>query len=184
MTTLQTLRVMLDARQWRAAAGRPRGAPAATPTLHSVAPATRCTVEDFLFTYYTLKPGQFKRWHPGAGVILLDFERLRRFYRPATEQELLKAVAPEVARTQAEAAFRRHRDVTDFVERRAITAFTHEILRNTMLLASSVASARVGDGVRRWRTISATTTWISGIGAWTGVVKPSAGVFHRIRAVL
>lgn len=29
-------------------------------------------VEDFLFTYYTLKPGQFMRWHPGAGVILLD----------------------------------------------------------------------------------------------------------------
>ena len=29
-------------------------------------------VEDFLFTYYTLKPGQFKRWHPGAGVVLLD----------------------------------------------------------------------------------------------------------------
>lgn len=28
-------------------------------------------VEDFLFTYYTLKPAQLSRWHPGAGVVLL-----------------------------------------------------------------------------------------------------------------
>ncbi len=50
-------------------------------------------VEDFLFTYYTLKPGQFKRWHPGAGVILLDAaERANwKFYRAATEDELLSA---------------------------------------------------------------------------------------------
>ncbi len=50
-------------------------------------------VEDFLFTYYTLKPGQFKRWHPGAGVILLDAaERTSwKFYRAATEDELLSA---------------------------------------------------------------------------------------------
>ena len=27
-------------------------------------------VEDFLFTYYTQKPGQLMRWHPGAGVVL------------------------------------------------------------------------------------------------------------------
>ncbi|WP_300344549.1 3-methyladenine DNA glycosylase [Nesterenkonia sp.] len=27
-------------------------------------------VEDFLFTYYSLKPGQLARWHPGAGVVL------------------------------------------------------------------------------------------------------------------
>jgi hypothetical protein len=27
-------------------------------------------VEDFLFTYYTQKPGQLLRWHPGAGVLL------------------------------------------------------------------------------------------------------------------
>lgn len=27
-------------------------------------------VEDFLFTYYTQKPGQLQRWHPGAGVVL------------------------------------------------------------------------------------------------------------------
>jgi len=28
-------------------------------------------VEDFLFTYYSHKPAQLRRWHPGAGVTLL-----------------------------------------------------------------------------------------------------------------
>lgn len=27
-------------------------------------------VEDFLFTYYSFRPGQLRRWHPGAGIIL------------------------------------------------------------------------------------------------------------------
>ncbi|MBW3085772.1 hypothetical protein KEM60_01981 [Austwickia sp. TVS 96-490-7B] len=29
-------------------------------------------VEDFLWVYYTLRPGQLRRWHPGAGTLLLD----------------------------------------------------------------------------------------------------------------
>jgi hypothetical protein len=28
-------------------------------------------VEDFLFTYYGLRPARLRRWHPGAGVVLL-----------------------------------------------------------------------------------------------------------------
>ncbi len=28
-------------------------------------------VEDFLFTYYSLRPSQLRRWHPGTGVALL-----------------------------------------------------------------------------------------------------------------
>lgn len=27
-------------------------------------------VEDFLFTYYSFRPAQLRRWHPGAGVVL------------------------------------------------------------------------------------------------------------------
>jgi hypothetical protein len=27
-------------------------------------------VEDFLFTYYSFRPGQLRRWHPGFGVVL------------------------------------------------------------------------------------------------------------------
>jgi hypothetical protein len=34
--------------------------------------AEKHPVEDFLFTYYSLRPGQLRRWHPGAGVALLD----------------------------------------------------------------------------------------------------------------
>ncbi|WP_443022659.1 3-methyladenine DNA glycosylase [Sinomonas sp.] len=48
-------------------------------------------VEDFLFTYYTHKPGQLGRWHPGAGVVLSGeaaAERLGwKHYRPLTEAE-------------------------------------------------------------------------------------------------
>jgi hypothetical protein len=29
-------------------------------------------VADFLFTYYSYKPARLRRWHPGAGVVLLD----------------------------------------------------------------------------------------------------------------
>ncbi len=29
-------------------------------------------VEDFLFTYYSLRPSQLRRWHPGAGIGLCD----------------------------------------------------------------------------------------------------------------
>ncbi|GAB3618202.1 hypothetical protein GCM10027416_27590 [Okibacterium endophyticum] len=40
-------------------------------------------VEDFLFTYYPYKPAVFRRWHPGAGVVLADAdERVEwRWYR-------------------------------------------------------------------------------------------------------
>lgn len=40
-------------------------------------------VEDFLFTYYSLRPSQLRRWYPGIGVALADAgERLEwRFHR-------------------------------------------------------------------------------------------------------
>ncbi|UNK45770.1 3-methyladenine DNA glycosylase [Arthrobacter sulfonylureivorans] len=48
-------------------------------------------VEDFLFTYYSLKPGQLLRWHPGAGVVLAGTEAGKRrgwkFYRELTAAE-------------------------------------------------------------------------------------------------
>ena len=49
-------------------------------------------VEDFLFTYYSLKPGQLMRWHPGAGVVLTGAAAAERtdwkFYRELTPEEL------------------------------------------------------------------------------------------------
>lgn len=42
-------------------------------------------IEDFLFTYYTQKPGQLYRWHPGVNVVLTGDEAMQRadwkFYR-------------------------------------------------------------------------------------------------------
>lgn len=43
----------------------------------------RHPVEDFLWTYYSVKPAELRRWHPGAGVILESGEEDRanwRFY--------------------------------------------------------------------------------------------------------
>lgn len=41
-------------------------------------------VEDFLWTYYSVRPGELRRWHPGAGVVLEgagDERREWRYYR-------------------------------------------------------------------------------------------------------
>ncbi|MFL4475016.1 3-methyladenine DNA glycosylase [Paeniglutamicibacter sp. MACA_103] len=48
-------------------------------------------IEDFLFTYYTQKPGQLYRWHPGPGVVLSgDGAKERgnwKFYREVLHPE-------------------------------------------------------------------------------------------------
>ncbi|MFU8871117.1 3-methyladenine DNA glycosylase [Micromonospora sp. SL4-19] len=43
-------------------------------------------VEDFLFTYYSHRPAQLRRWHPGAGVVLpeADPAEFGRDYRATT----------------------------------------------------------------------------------------------------
>ncbi|MDD1475806.1 3-methyladenine DNA glycosylase [Arthrobacter sp. H16F315] len=55
-------------------------------------------VEDFLFTYYTQKPGQLLRWHPGAGVVLSGPAAAERagwkYYRAADDGELAAAGLP------------------------------------------------------------------------------------------
>ena len=35
-------------------------------------------IDDFLFTYYTQKPGQLYRWHPGVGTVLLGEQAQER----------------------------------------------------------------------------------------------------------
>lgn len=37
-----------------------------------VASGTKHPVDDFLFTYYPVRPGILRRWHPGAAVVLAD----------------------------------------------------------------------------------------------------------------
>jgi hypothetical protein len=35
-------------------------------------------VEDFLFSYYSLRPARLRRWHPGAGIVLLAADTTER----------------------------------------------------------------------------------------------------------
>jgi hypothetical protein len=39
----------------------------------------RHPVEDFLFEYYSFRPGQLRRWHPGAGMVLVEGEPQRDY---------------------------------------------------------------------------------------------------------
>ena len=50
----------------------------ADPYLERRSAGRKHPVEDFLFTYYTQKPGQLLRWHPGAGVVLSGPETAAR----------------------------------------------------------------------------------------------------------
>lgn len=63
-------------------------------------------VWDFLFTYYSPKPAQLRRWHPGAGIELRDAGERRewRWYRPGTtpdglepDAEAFETQKPELA---------------------------------------------------------------------------------------
>lgn len=80
-----------DLWQERAAAHHRRVDRYALPYLARRSSNQKHPVEDFLFTYYTQKPGQLSRWHPGTGVILTGdsaAERLGwKFYREADEAE-------------------------------------------------------------------------------------------------
>ena len=40
-------------------------------------------VEDFLFTYYSQRPAQLRRWHPGAGIVLAGGEPARDYIEVA-----------------------------------------------------------------------------------------------------
>ena len=86
---------LLDAARWRALAAEheQRADRHGQPFVDRRSRGEKHPVEDFLFTYYTLSPGQLRRWHPGAGVILLDAVGRRdwKHYRPAVEDELRAA---------------------------------------------------------------------------------------------
>jgi len=51
-------------------------------------------VEDFLFTYYSLRPAQLRRWHPGFGVALAGAEERSewRFYRASGDSRRLTVI--------------------------------------------------------------------------------------------
>ncbi len=65
----------------------------------------RHPVEDFLFTYYSHRPAQLRRWHPGPGVLLEDAADLPRaawkHYRVVGDQVSLDAAAFLEARRES-----------------------------------------------------------------------------------
>ncbi|WP_345148248.1 3-methyladenine DNA glycosylase [Arthrobacter ginkgonis] len=90
----------------RAEAHRARVERFAAPFVERRMAGKKHPIEDFLFTYYTHKPGQLQRWHPGAGVVLegpAAAERLAwKFYAPAGHDG--GARAPRSARPGGEGA--------------------------------------------------------------------------------
>jgi len=66
--------VELDAQTWRAraAAHRARMRRWTGPHRERRRRGEAHPVHDFLFTYYSLRPGRLEQWHPGPGVVLRD----------------------------------------------------------------------------------------------------------------
>ena len=124
------MREVLSREQWtrRERAHQDRVSRWTEPFLERRSRGEKHPVEDFLFTYYTLSPAQFTRWHPGPGVVLLDApERADwKFYRPATAAELAATVAVREAASGVVV------DADAFLAKRETAVkFTREILANT-----------------------------------------------------
>lgn len=62
----------LDPRDWapREAAHRERADALTAGRRDRALRHEKHPIEDFLFTYYSVTPGQLRRWHPGAGTVL------------------------------------------------------------------------------------------------------------------
>ncbi|GAB3598943.1 3-methyladenine DNA glycosylase [Microbacterium tumbae] len=71
----------------------------------------RHPVWDFLFTYYSFKPAQLRRWHPGAGIELTDAAE-RQSWRWYAVGATSQAAVPDAAAFRAEKA-----PLADLVER-------------------------------------------------------------------
>ncbi|BBY08765.1 hypothetical protein MNVI_40830 [Mycobacterium noviomagense] len=71
----------LDPDQWRprADAYRRRVEEFLAPHVNRRRVGEAHPVWDFLFSYYNLRPGQLRCWHPGFGVVLAGGEALRRY---------------------------------------------------------------------------------------------------------
>ncbi|MEU8260657.1 3-methyladenine DNA glycosylase [Micromonospora sp. NPDC048999] len=74
MTAALVPATALDAPDWQARrrAHEQRLDAWLTPHLARRRSGVKHPVEDFLFTYYSHRPAQLRRWHPGAGVVLRD----------------------------------------------------------------------------------------------------------------
>lgn len=85
---------VLSRSEWtaRAAAHRSRLAPYVEPHLARRGARVKHPVNDFLFTYYSYRPAQLLRWHPGFGVVLDDaaeYESLRGYASGTVSSDFL-----------------------------------------------------------------------------------------------
>ena len=122
---------LLAADEWRALedAHQQRVSRYADPYLARRSAGQKHPVEDFLFTYYTQKPGQLRRWHPGAGMVLTGGAAAARsgwkHYRTLDDGELASLGLPPDSTAVTV-------DVPAFLDdRRDAVAFAGIILRGT-----------------------------------------------------
>ncbi|WP_329108263.1 3-methyladenine DNA glycosylase [Micromonospora sp. NBC_01699] len=105
MTVAAVRTVVLDAVSWRARrAGHERRVDDwLAPHLLRRQAGERHPVEDFLFTYYSHRPAQLRRWHPGAGVVLADAgpDDLGRDYRSTSAGVTLDTEAVRARRADS-----------------------------------------------------------------------------------
>ncbi|WP_336652318.1 MULTISPECIES: 3-methyladenine DNA glycosylase [unclassified Leucobacter] len=93
----------------------------------------RHPVEDFLWTYYSVKPAELRRWHPGAGVVLENAAPDRgawRHYTPVRRGDSEARIAAGSAGSTAEHAAV---DVVGFFAKRGGTVdYVETLLRRTL----------------------------------------------------
>ncbi|MFI6450298.1 hypothetical protein ACIBF6_01985 [Streptosporangium amethystogenes] len=82
---------VLSEQEWRgrASAHRDRVGAWIEPHLRRGQERVAHPVEDFLFTYYTFRPGRLLRWHPGAEVILAGASSFGANYRDGEQGAVL-----------------------------------------------------------------------------------------------
>ena len=87
----------------RAAAHEARVDAFVTPHLERRRDGAKHPVHDFLFTYYSQRPAQLRRWHPGFGVALegaeeyggLKVDQARRMKDLEKENQRLKRIVAD-----------------------------------------------------------------------------------------
>ncbi|MGN0065361.1 MAG: 3-methyladenine DNA glycosylase [Nocardioides sp.] len=90
---------VLDPEQWqaRAAAHASRIDAYTAPHLARRQDAVKHPVHDFLFTYYSQRPAQLRRWHPGFGVRLAEapaYDGVKGYAGGAVTQEYVASQEP------------------------------------------------------------------------------------------
>ncbi|WP_427870325.1 3-methyladenine DNA glycosylase [Leucobacter luti] len=117
----ETRSLTLGAAEWRARESAHRDRADALTAGHRARRlrGEKHPVEDFLWTYYSVKPNELARWHPGAGVALAGAGAERaawKFYRGSGGGAVEGAAEPCAAEVDPVAYFARRGGTVDYVE--------------------------------------------------------------------